>query len=96
MKPALCLGHRNTVGNSEESTNSKFKLGLQDVMKVYLSRQVDKTYLTVFFIICIYFWHWVFVVACRPPLAVEIRGYSSVAVRGFLVVVASLVAEHRL
>lgn len=38
MKPALCLGHRNTVGNSEESTNSKFKLGLQDVMKVYLSR----------------------------------------------------------
>ena len=80
---------------SRESKNSKFKCYLL-VMKVYLSRQVDKTYLTVFFIICIYFWHWVFVVACRPPLAVEIRGYSSVAVRGFLVVVASLVAEHRL
>lgn len=41
MKPAqgqLCSGHHVIVGNTKESTHYKGKLGLQDVMKVYLSR----------------------------------------------------------
>ena len=44
-----------------------------------------------------YFWlHWVFTAACGPSLDVASRGYSLIAVRGLLIVVASLVAEHGL
>ena len=42
-----------------------------------------------------YFWPcWVFIVMLKLSLVVASRGYSLVAVRGFLIVVASLVAEH--
>ena len=37
-----------------------------------------------------------FVAACRLSLIVLSEGYSLVAVRGLLIVVISLVAEHRL
>ena len=47
--------------------------------------------------IFIYFWlYWVFTAACGPSLDVASRGYSLIAVRGLLIVVASLVAEHGL
>ena len=47
--------------------------------------------------IFIYFWlHWVFTAACGPSLDVASRGYSLIAERGLLIVVASLVPEHRL
>ena len=39
---------------------------------------------------------WVFIAACRLSLVVVSRGYSLVVVHGFLIVVASPVAEHRL
>ena len=43
------------------------------------------------------FWlHWVFVVAFGLSLAVVSRGYSLVAVHGFLIAEASLVEKHRL
>ena len=45
----------------------------------------------------IYFWLcWVFVVAQAVSLAVVSRGNALVVVHVFLIVVASLVAEHRL
>jgi len=40
--------------------------------------------------------HWVFVAVCRLSLVVVSRGYSLGAVGGFLIVAASLIAEHRL
>ena len=45
-----------------------------------------------------FFWlHWVFFIAVHElSLAVVSRGSSPVAVRGLLIVVASLVAGHRL
>ena len=44
-----------------------------------------------------YFWlRWVLVAACRLYLAVASWGYSLVRVNGFLIEVASLVAEHGL
>ena len=50
----------------------------------------------IYFFFLIYFWlHWVFVVARRLSLVAASGGFS-VAVRGLLTVVASLVAEHRL
>lgn len=43
----------------------------------------------------IYFWlHWVFIAAGELSLVVASRSYSPVVVFGFLIVVASLVAEH--
>ena len=50
------------------------------------------------FYLCIYlFWlHWVFIAACGLSLVVANRGYSIVVVRGLLIAVASLVAEHSL
>ena len=45
----------------------------------------------------IYFWlHWFFGATCGLSLVVANGGYSLVAVRGLLIAVASLVAEHRL
>ena len=54
-----------------------------------------------FFLICLfylfYFWlRWVFVAARRLSLVAASGGYSSLAVHGLLIVVASLVAEHGL
>ena len=47
-----------------------------------------------FFWVIIYFWLcWVFI-AVRLPLVAVSGGSSLVAVRGFLIAVASLVAEH--
>ena len=44
-----------------------------------------------------YFWlHWVFVAAQELSLVAVNGGYSLVAVRGLLIAVASLVAEHGL
>jgi len=40
--------------------------------------------------------HWVFVAAYGPPLAVASGGYPLAAALGLLIMVASLVAEHRL
>ena len=40
--------------------------------------------------------HWLFVAAYGPPLAVVSGGYPLAAALGLLIVVASLVAEHRL
>ena len=40
--------------------------------------------------------HWVFIAACRLFLVAASRGYSLAVVHGFLVSVASLVAELRL
>ena len=49
------------------------------------------------FILFIDFWlHWVFVAARGLSLVVASGGYSSVAVRGLLIAVASLVEEHGL
>ena len=48
-----------------------------------------------FYILCIYWLHWVSVALCRLSLAVT-RGYSLVALHGPLVAVASLAEEHRL
>ena len=49
------------------------------------------------FILFIYFWlHWVFVAVRGLSLVAERGGLLSIAVRGLLIVVASLVAEHRL
>ena len=49
-----------------------------------------------FFFAFVYFWlYWVVIAARRLSLAAASRGYSLV-VRGLLVVVASLLAEHRL
>ena len=48
----------------------------------------------VFFNNCIYFWLcWVFIAACRLSLLVVSRGYSLVAMRGLLTVVAFLAVE---
>ena len=50
-------------------------------------------------IILFIFWlHWVFVALgfCGASLVAASRGYSLVAVRGLLIVVASLVVEHGL
>ena len=45
----------------------------------------------------IYLWLcWVFVAALRLPLAAASRRYSLVSVRGLLIPLTSLVAEHRL
>ena len=45
----------------------------------------------------IYFWlQWAFVAVCGLSLAAADRGCSPAAVRGLLVVVASLAAKHRL
>ena len=44
-----------------------------------------------------FFWlHWVFIAVHELSLAVVSRGSSPVVVRGLLIVVASLVAGHRL
>ena len=46
--------------------------------------------------VILFFWlHWVFGAACGLSLVEASRGYSLVAVRGFLIAMASLVAEHR-
>ena len=53
-------------------------------------------YLFILINLFIYFWLcWVFVAACGLSLVAASGGYS-VAVRGLLIAVASLVAEHRL
>ena len=39
---------------------------------------------------------WVFIAVCRLSLVVVSPGYSLAVVHGFLIVVASPVAEHRL
>ena len=45
----------------------------------------------------IHFWlHWVFVATCELSLVAESGSYFFVAVRGLLIAVASLVAEHGL
>ena len=50
-----------------------------------------------FIYLFIYFWlHWVFVAAHRLSLVVASGGYSFIAVRRLLVVVASLFEEHGL
>ena len=50
-----------------------------------------------YFIFLIYFGlHWVFVASHRLSLVFSNEGYSIVAVCGLLIVVSSLVAEHRL
>ena len=50
-----------------------------------------------FFFFIIYFWlHWVFIAARRLSLVAASGGYSSLRGCGFLIAVASLVAEHRL
>ena len=50
-----------------------------------------------FIYVCVYFWLlWVFMAALRPSLVVASRGYSLVGAHGLLIVVAPLVAEHRL
>ena len=50
-----------------------------------------------FFLIFIYFWLcWVFVAVSRLSLVAASAVYSLVEVHGFLIVVASFVAEHRL
>ena len=47
--------------------------------------------------ICIYLWLcWVFIVVCMLSLVVESGGYFLATVPGLLIVVASLVAGHRL
>ena len=43
-----------------------------------------------------YWLHWVFAAVNRLSLVVASRGYSLAEVRGFLIVMASLVAEHGL
>ena len=49
------------------------------------------------FILLICFWlHWVFVAVRRLSLVAESGGLLSVVVRGLLIAVASLVAEHGL
>ena len=49
------------------------------------------------FILFIYFWlHWIFTAARELSLVVASEGYTYVAVRGLLIAVVSLVAEHRL
>ena len=53
-------------------------------------------FIYLFFYKFIYFWlHWVFVAARGPSLVAASGGYS-VVVRGLLIAVASLVAEHGL
>ena len=50
-----------------------------------------------FKILCVYFWLcWVFVAACGLSLMAASRDHSLVVMCGLLIVVASLVAEHRL
>ena len=50
-----------------------------------------------FIYLFIYFWlRWVFVAACGLSLVAVSRGLLFVAVRGLLIVGASLVAEHGL
>ena len=50
-----------------------------------------------FIYLFIYFWpHWVFVAACGLFSSCSKQGLLFVAVRGLLIAVASLVAEHRL
>ena len=50
-----------------------------------------------FIYLVIYFWlHWVFVATCRLSLAAASGGLLFIAVHLLLVVVTSLVAEHRL
>ena len=44
----------------------------------------------------VYWLFWVFIAAHRLSLVAETEGCSSVVARGLLVVVASLVVEHRL
>ena len=49
------------------------------------------------FILFIYFWlRWVFVAACGLPLVAASGGLLFLAMRGLLIAVASLVAEHGL
>ena len=40
--------------------------------------------------------HWVFVAMCGLSLAEASEGFSSVAERGLLIVMASLIVEHKL
>ena len=62
----------------------------------YISTPRQNSFLKNLFILFIYFWlHWVFV-AARPFSSCGERGLLFVAVRGLLIVVASLVTEHRL
>ena len=57
-------------------------------------------YFSVFFFLIyffFFFWlHWVFIALCGLSLVAECRGYSVVAARRLLTVVASLIAERRL
>ena len=70
----------------------KFVKGLK-----YLVLTVFCFFLINLFILLIYFWlRWVFIAACGLSLVAASRGYSFIAVRGLLIAVASLVAEHRL
>ena len=63
----------------------------------YVVLGLTVTYLYFLFLILLIYWlHWVFVAAHSLSLVAGGRGYSLAAVCGFLTVVASLVAEHKL
>ena len=48
-------------------------------------------------LMCIYFWlHWVFVAAHGIFLVATSRGYSLIAMHGFLIAVAPLVVQYEL
>ena len=58
-----------------------------------IRKTCNKNQITLFIYLFIYFWlRWVLIAVCRLSLVAA----SGVAVRGLLIAVASLVAEHRL
>ena len=65
---------------------------------IYNSQDMETTYVLFLFInLFIYFWlPWIFVAACALFSSCGERGLLFIAVRGLLIAVASLVAEHGL
>ena len=75
------------------------------VLKVWSLRQQHQLHLElllfflikIFFYLLIYFWlRWVFIALQSLSLVAASGGYSPVVVRGLLIAVVSLVAEHGL
>ena len=67
----------------------------QNLVKSILARWFFLFYYLFLKLLFIYLWlHWVFV--AKPGLSLASEGYTPVAARGFLIVVASFVSEHGL
>ena len=75
-------------------SNNECSVGCVGILK---STRITFFFLINLFIILFYFWlRWVFIAARGLSLVVAIRGLLFVVVRGLLIAVASLVAEHGL